>query len=75
MYKILHIPTGTYVMDYYNKPITIRNIPEDKFDKADILRQVILTTLRYTTFNHEIKESSAGLDNLFSEFIFVEIGD
>lgn len=73
MYYILHIPTGNYVQNYNGNNIILKDIPEDRFDKADILRQIILTTLPYSRYNKEIRESSAGLYHLFSEFTFIEV--
>ena len=72
MYYILHIPTGNYVQDNIGNNIILKELPEDRFDRADILRQIIVTTIPYSKYNKDIKASSAGLYHLFSEFTFIE---
>jgi hypothetical protein len=85
MYKILHIPTGEYVKDdklivsrfrkgisahsHEYKDFTIENIPEDSFDRADLIRHIIFIKIHYTG-NSAIKEAC---HSMFSEFIFVKV--
>lgn len=77
MYKILHIPTGEYVKGavYYsehNTDMIIENLPEDSFDRSDILRAIIFYSIPYNSRNNNISMSS---NNFFSEFEFVEVKD
>lgn len=76
MYKLLHIPTGNYVKNSEGKDLTYTTLPEDSFDRADLLRGIILGVLKHSYYsnpNKEIVEMAYGSTHTFSEFIFIEI--
>jgi hypothetical protein len=81
MYKILHIPTGNYVKDgtttyMWHKgqsygDLILETIPEDSFDRADLIRNIIFSKIHYGC-NSDIKKAC---HSIFSEFVFVEVND
>jgi len=82
MYKILHIPSGNFVKTYkyitYTghilQDISLTILPDDPFDRADILRKIIYIDIQNNA-NKCIRLSCCGTNPVFSEFAFVEVSD